>query len=398
MTVLTLGVHIVDVLARPVESIPAGQDTHLVEQVRITAAGAAAGTAVDLARLGVPVASAGAVGDDELGDFLLMIMARHGVDVAGVARKSGEQTAASILPIRPDGGRPSFHVPGANLGFALADLDPARVLGAKLVHLGGMDASWGLHDPAFFALLDEARAGGTIITMDLLSNMPDLMPAAKVFLPHLDYFLPNEEQALMITGAATVEEAATALLAEGLTAALITLGAHGSLVATAEGTTHIPALDIEVVDTTGCGDAYCAGFIAALTNGRSVIAAAELGTTVAARVAGGLGSDAGLKDARNLLSDAGGPGLDAGPDKALKALSDAGGSGLDAGPDKALKALSEAGGSGLGAGPDDALNALSDAGASGLDAGPDKALKAQSDAGGSGLDAGPDDAPNTLSD
>ncbi|MCW2876072.1 MAG: putative sugar kinase [Sphaerisporangium sp.] len=294
MTVVTLGVHIVDVLARPVDSIPQGQDTHLLEQIRITAAGAAAGTAVDLAKLGVPVASAGAVGDDELGDFLVMIMGRHGVDVRGVVRKPGEQTAASILPIRPDGGRPSFHVPGANLGFSLADLDPGLVTGAKVVHLGGMDVTWGLHDPAFFELLGTAREGGTLVTMDLLSNMADLMPGARAFLPYVDYFLPNEEQALMITGAAGVEEAAAKLLAEGPSGVLVTLGGEGSLVATASGLTRVPALEVPVVDTTGCGDAYCAGFVAGLLDGRDVVAAARLGTAVAARVAGGLGSDAGL--------------------------------------------------------------------------------------------------------
>lgn len=294
MTVVTLGVHIVDVLARPVESIPAGQDTHLLEQIRITAAGTAAGTAVDLAKIGVPVASAGAVGDDELGDFLVMIMARHGVDVTGVVRKPGEQTAASILPIRPDGGRPSFHVPGANLGLALADLDENQITSAEIVHLGGMDVTWGLHDPAFLALLDKARDNGTVITMDLLSNMADLMPGAKIFLPHVDYVLPNEEQALLLTGAETVEEAAAALLAEGLQAVLITLGAAGSLVATPSGVTRVPALDVTVVDTTGCGDAYCAGFIAGLLHGRDTVGAAKLGTAVAAQVAGGLGSDAGL--------------------------------------------------------------------------------------------------------
>jgi sugar/nucleoside kinase (ribokinase family) len=294
MTVVTLGVHIVDVLARPVDSIPQGQDTHLLEQIRITAAGAAAGTAVDLAKLGVPVASAGAVGDDELGDFLVMIMGRHGVDVRGVVRKPGEQTAASILPIRPDGGRPSFHVPGANLGFSLADLDPGLVTGAKVVHLGGMDVTWGLHDPAFFELLGTAREGGTLVTMDLLSNMADLMPGARAFLPYVDYFLPNEEQALMITGAAGVEEAAAKLLAEGPSGVLVTLGGEGSLVATASGLTRVPALQVPVVDTTGCGDAYCAGFVAGLLEGRDVVAAARLGTAVAARVAGGLGSDAGL--------------------------------------------------------------------------------------------------------
>ncbi|WP_433423298.1 carbohydrate kinase family protein [Microtetraspora malaysiensis] len=294
MTVVTLGVHIVDVLARPVESIPQGQDTHLLEQIRITAAGAAAGTAVDLAAIGLPVASMGVVGDDELGDFLVMIMRRRGVDVSGIVRRPGEQTAASILPIRPDGGRPSFHVPGANLGLATADLDKDRVLGASVLHLGGMDVTWGLHDPAFFALLDEARAGGTVVTMDLLSNMPDLVAGARTFLPHVDHVLPNEEQALMLTGAGDVEEAAGALLATGPSSAVITLGGEGSLVATAGGRIRIPALDVPVVDTTGCGDAYCAGYIAGLLGGRDAVGAARLGTALAARVAGGLGSDAGL--------------------------------------------------------------------------------------------------------
>ncbi|NAS26195.1 carbohydrate kinase family protein [Herbidospora sp. NEAU-GS84] len=302
MSVVTLGVHIVDVLARPVESIPAGQDTHLVEQVRITAAGAAAGTAVVLARLGLPVTSLGAVGDDELGDFLLMVMNRHGVDVSKVTRKPGEQTAASILPIRPDGGRPSFHVPGANLGLSPADVDVEAIRGAKVLHLGGMDATWGLHDPAFHALLDEVRGRGTQVTLDLLSNMPDLMPAAKTFLPHVDHFLPNEEQALMMTGAPTVEEAAKSLLGEGPRTVVITLGGEGSLVATADGLTRVPAEDVQVIDTTGCGDAYCAGFAAGLLTGRPVLESARLGTAVAARVAGGLGSDANLDGAAALLS------------------------------------------------------------------------------------------------
>ncbi|GAT68669.1 sugar kinase [Planomonospora sphaerica] len=300
MAVVALGVHIVDVLARPVESIPAGQDTHLLEQIRITAAGAAAGTAVDLAKLGVPVASAGAVGDDELGDFLLMVMGRHGVDVTGVVRRPGEQTAASILPIRPDGGRPSFHVPGANLGLSAADVDPERLRAARVLHLGGMDVTWGLHDPAFFALLDEVRAAGTVVTMDLLSNMPDLVLGAKAFLPHVDYVLPNEEQALMMSGRAGADEAAAALLAEGPRGVVVTLGGEGSLVATASETVRLPALDVAVVDTTGCGDAYCAGFIAGLAGGRGVLDAARLGTEVAARVAGGLGSDAGLDDLAGL--------------------------------------------------------------------------------------------------
>jgi sugar/nucleoside kinase (ribokinase family) len=300
--VVTIGVHIADILARPIEYIPEGQDTVLVEQIRLTAAGSAAGTAVDLVRLGAEVHTYGAIGDDELGDFLVAVLTRHGVGTAGLSRRTGEQTAASILPIRPDGGRPSFHVPGANLGVAFADVDPEAVLRARAVHLGGMDVTFGLHDPEFFALLDRARAGGTVVTMDLLSNMPDLLAGAKAFLPHVDHVLPNLEQALAMTGTGDAEAAARALLAEGPAGALVTLGADGSLVATADGVLRVPAIPVPVTDTTGCGDAYCAGFIVGLLHGKDVPTAARWGAAAAAKVATGLGSDAGITDLDSTLA------------------------------------------------------------------------------------------------
>ncbi|NUS03638.1 MAG: carbohydrate kinase family protein [Nonomuraea sp.] len=301
MTVATVGVHIVDILARPVEHIPEGQDTVLVDQIRLTAAGAAAGTAVDLVKLGNDVITMGAVGDDELGDFLVAVLTKRGVDASRLVRRAGEQTAASILPIRPDGGRPSFHVPGANLGVTLADLDAAALRGVRAIHLGGMDVTFGLGDPAFFALLDEVRAAGTIVTMDLLSEMPDLLQPARAFLPHVDYVLPNESQALLMTGAADVASAAATLLADGPEGVLVTLGAEGSLVTTSGASEQVPALKTEVADTTGCGDAYCAGFLTGLLHGRDVLEAARWGTAAAARVATGLGSDAGLTDLESTL-------------------------------------------------------------------------------------------------
>lgn len=302
MTVVTLGTHIVDVLARPVTAIPDGQDTELVEEIRLTAAGSAAGTAVALAKLGNDVVSLGAIGDDELGDFLVAVMTRHGVDVTRLARRTADQTSASILPIRPDGGRPSFHVPGANLTVSADDVDTAVVRQARVLHLGGPDVTFALNDPAFFRLLDDARAGGTVVTMDLLSNLDDLVRAAAAFLPHVDCFLPNEEQAGLMTGQDDPEAAAKALLALGPTTVVVTLGAAGSLVATADTAVRLPALEVEVRDTTGCGDAYCAGFITALVHDQDVETAARWGTATAATVAQGLGSDACLVDLPTTLS------------------------------------------------------------------------------------------------
>ena len=121
MNVVTLGVHVVDVLVRPVEEIPAGQGGTLVEQIRITPAGPAGGTAVTLAKLGASVRSAGAMGADELGDVMLELLARHGVDASLLQRRDGVQTSASVLPIRPDGSRPALHVIGANATYSSAD-------------------------------------------------------------------------------------------------------------------------------------------------------------------------------------------------------------------------------------------------------------------------------------
>jgi sugar/nucleoside kinase (ribokinase family) len=302
LTVVTLGAHIIDVLARPVEAIPSGQDTVVVEQIRITAAGAAAGTAVALARLGAEVVSVGAIGDDDLGDFLVAMLTRHGVDAGRLVRRPGEQTAASVLPIRPDGGRPSFHAPGANLTLAPDDVDAGLLAAADVVHLGGPDVAFLLGDPAFLRTLADARAAGTVVTMDLLSAMDDLVKAAGVFLPQVDYFLPNEEQARLMTGEADPARAARALLARGPRGVLVTLGGQGSLVVTADGQTALPALDVPVVDTTGCGDAYCAGFITGLLHGRDVVESARWGTAAGAVVAQGLGSDAGLVDLPSTLA------------------------------------------------------------------------------------------------
>ncbi|GAA4520872.1 carbohydrate kinase family protein [Nonomuraea ferruginea] len=302
MTVVTVGVHIVDILARPVSHIPDGQDTVLVDEIRLTAAGSAAGTAVDLVKLGNEVVTMGAAGDDELGDFLVAVLAKHGVDVSRLVRRAGERTAASILPIRPDGGRPSFHVPGANLGVTPADLDTDLLRGARAIHLGGVDVTFALADPAFFALLDEVRAAGTVVTMDLLSEMPDLLGLARAFLPHVDYVLPNESQARLMAGADDVREAAGALLAEGPRGVLVTLGEAGSLVVTGAGAERVPAVKTEVADTTGCGDAYCAGFVTGLLHGEDVPTAARWGTAAASLVATGLGSDAGLTDLDAVLA------------------------------------------------------------------------------------------------
>ena len=166
MKVIALGVHVVDVLVRPVEEIPRGQGGQLVEQIRITPAGSAGGTAITLAKLGAQVGSAGAIGDDELGDVLLELLGRFGVDTSLLVRRQGIQTSASVLPIRADGSRPAFHVVGANATYGSADAPWDAIAEADFLHLGAPEFMGGEEAAK---ILGFAREHGTVTSADLLA-------------------------------------------------------------------------------------------------------------------------------------------------------------------------------------------------------------------------------------
>jgi len=135
--VVSLGVHIADVLGRPVTHIPPGQNLSLLEEIRLTVAGTAAGTSVDLAKLGAEVYAMGALGEDELGNFVVATMQRYGIDTRGLVRKKGVQTSATMLPIRPNGERQALHVIGANGELREQDVDLDRIARSDFLHIGG---------------------------------------------------------------------------------------------------------------------------------------------------------------------------------------------------------------------------------------------------------------------
>src|SRR2546426_8780965 len=166
MTAVAMGVHVLDVLVRPVEAIPEGQGGELVEQIRITAAGSAGGAALVLAKLGANVRSAGAVGSDAVGDMLLRLLERDGVDTSLLVRRDDVQTSASVLPIRPDGSRPAFHVVGANATYGPDDVDWEAVQSATHLHLGGPEFMGG---EAAARILEPARERGIVTSADILA-------------------------------------------------------------------------------------------------------------------------------------------------------------------------------------------------------------------------------------
>ena len=294
MSVITLGAHVLDTLVRPVEAIPDGQGGQLVDEIRMTAAGPAGGTGLVLARLGASVRSAGAIGTDALGDQLLALLERDGVDTSLLVRRTGEQTSASVLPIRPDGSRPAFHVIGANGSYGPDDAPWDAIAAATHLHLGGPEFMGG---EAAGKILSFARDHGVVTSLDSLApGDPGMLEWIAAALPYVDFLLPNDEQVLGWTGTTDLVAGARALLALGVGCVAVTAGADGVVVVSESVEASVPAFAITPVDTTGCGDAFSAGFLRGLGLGQSPEQAAVLGCATAAQVASGLGTDAGRFD------------------------------------------------------------------------------------------------------
>ncbi|ELS58841.1 carbohydrate kinase family protein [Streptomyces viridochromogenes] len=291
MKVVTMGVHVLDVLVRPVEAIPEGQGATLVEDIRMTAAGTAGGTALTLARLGAAVRSAGAIGSDPTGDMLVQLLEAAGVDTRFLVRRTDTPTSASVLPIRPGGDRPSLHLLGANITYGPDDVPWDALAEATHLHLGGPEL---IGADTAARILSYAKEHGVTTSVDLLA--PGELGAFEQIaaaLPYVDHLLPNEDQVLGFTGEKDLVAGAKKLLDAGAGLVAVTRGGDGALLVTPRGTERVPAFAVDVVDTTGCGDAFSAGFVRGMGLGRTPYDSAVLGCAAAALVAQGLGSDHG---------------------------------------------------------------------------------------------------------
>ncbi|MCP4750511.1 MAG: sugar kinase [Proteobacteria bacterium] len=299
--VVSLGIHIADVLGRPVTHIPDGQNLAILDEIRITVAGTAAGTSVDLAKLGLEVLAMGALGDDELGNFVETTMRRYGIDTQGLVRKEGVQTSSTMLPIRPNGERPALHVPGVSEELAYGDIDLGAIAKADYLHIGGTPLMPSFDGEPMSRVFEFARKHGVVTTYDLLAmDRPDLLDKVAICLPHVDYFMPGLEEASMMCGYTDRRDVIRFFLDLGPLYTVFKMGEEGSSIAWLENNRieeiRIPALKVPVVDSTGCGDAYCAGFITALSMGWDLEKAGELGAAAGGLVIQGLGSDAGIVD------------------------------------------------------------------------------------------------------
>lgn len=292
------------VLADAVLNVAFGQAETLVDDAQLTIGGSGAIMACAAARLGLRTALVGLVGPDLFGEFMLRSMSERGVDVTGVIVDPDVRTGLTVVLARP-GDRAILTFPGA-IGAMTAERVDAGLLGrARHVHVASFFLQTALA-PGLAGVLATARAGGATTSVD-----PNWDPAEawdgglRELLPLIDVLLPNAAEACRLAGVDDPLVAATRLAELGPLVA-VKLGADGAVAAPAGGSDELvrvapPQRLVDPVDAVGAGDAFDAGLLCALLDGRpldSALAFACACGTLSMRAAGGTAAQATLAEAR----------------------------------------------------------------------------------------------------
>lgn len=300
-SIVIIGIATVDALGRPVDEFPRPGGLRFFDELTLAAGGCAVNCAIALARLGVACRLVTRVGGDILGDFVVAELVRNGVATAGVVRDERVNTSFSFAAVRSDGERAFLHTTGANARILPADLPADALAGGPFVFVAGSMLMDALDGPPTGALLAAARAAGATTLLDTVyvesAGRAEWERRLGPALPLLDYFLPSLPEARALSGLNEPAEIARQFQARGTRNVIIKLGAEGVYCRSAGGEESCIAAEpvARVVDATGAGDCWAAGFLAGLAAGLPLERAARAGNAVAACGIQAVGATAGVR-------------------------------------------------------------------------------------------------------
>lgn len=307
--VLVIGDLNVDIVLSGSDIVPAfDQRETLIEDATLTLGASAAIFACQAARLGLRTAIIGAVGADLFGEYVLKTLGDRGVDVDACVTAPGLKTGVSVILAPPGGSRAILTYAGSMSALRAAQIDAALFARARHVHLASYFLLEGLRAD-LPQLLGQARSAGMTISLD-----PNWDPAERwqfdEIVPRCDVLLPNEAELLAIARAPDVGSA-LARLGSRTTLIAVKQGERGATAWRGGELARCAALPVEVVDTTGAGDSFDAGFVFGVLRGWSLTETLTLACacgSLSTRSVGGTASQPTLEEALRYASRANAPG------------------------------------------------------------------------------------------
>jgi len=303
MDVICLGIFVADVLAKPITKIPDRGKLELFEEMELHTGGCANNTAIGLARLGISAGAMGKVGEDGFGDFVINNLRKNDVDTRGIRRTREANTSLTFVMIAPDGERSFLHYVGANGTIKPEEIDFDLIGESGILHIGGFFLMPGFDGEPTAQVLKRAKEMGVTVSLDTAwDSRGSWMKLLEPCLPYVDIFLPSIEEARMLSGKEDPEEICDFFLDYGIEIVGLKMGEEGSYVRTRDEAVREPAYKVKVVDATGAGDAFVAGFLAGYIMGWDLHRCVKLANATGAACVTAIGTTAGIKDLDQVLS------------------------------------------------------------------------------------------------
>jgi sugar/nucleoside kinase (ribokinase family) len=293
--VVCAGLVVADHVCPPLDHLPRAGELIMVDDLVLNIGGGAANTAVDLGRLGVRAAICARVGDDIFGRFTTESLRDHRVDVTHLKTDPTLATSQTLIVNVRGQDRRFIHCEGANKGFVAADLDPVLERKPRVLHIGYFLILERLDAHELADRFARARRGGTMTLLDVATPGPGhYLEPLKVVLPHTDVFVPNADEAELILGESDPVRQAQIFRDMGARRVLITRGEHGVVSVSDSLRVKLGTYPVPCVDGSGGGDAFNAGYILGLLEGRSELDCLKLASAVGASCVRAIGTTAGV--------------------------------------------------------------------------------------------------------
>ncbi len=292
-----IGILVVDILSSVLPELPRPGQLILVDTIPLSVGGCAANTAISLNKLGISSGVIGKVGKDLFGDFVIDYLNKGRVDTSRITRSDTMDTSKTIALLTATEDRRFIHSFGANADFGIDDIDLEYISQSEAIYVGGYLDLPKLNQASLMKLFKFAKERGIITILDVVvaHPHPNLIDQCKDIFLYTDFFLPNQDEAALLTGEDSPQAQAEAFLRYNPEMGVaITMGKEGALLRTKDKIIIASSYRIKIVDPSGGGDAFDAGFIHGILEGWDLERTLKFASATGASAVRAMGCTAGV--------------------------------------------------------------------------------------------------------
>jgi sugar/nucleoside kinase (ribokinase family) len=289
------GILVADTICGPIDELPQEGALVALDAMPAKAGGCAANVAISLSKQHIAADVVGRLGNDPSAQVVLRALHQAGIGSQHITISDTQPTSQTVILLVRGQDRRFLHMFGANKEFAVSHIDRAWVNGLKIFYLGGLFVMPSIRTVELLDLLSFCNARGIITFVDVVLPRDQTgFGGLERLLPHIDYFVPNDDEACQITGTRDPLEQIRILRARGARTIIITRGEQGCVAAKGHDVWWVDAFPVSVVDPSGSGDAFTAGVIAGVYRGWNMPQTLTFGSALGASATRATGTTDGV--------------------------------------------------------------------------------------------------------